>query len=262
MQKFRQTAQNHKRQGLTQVPAHAQAGSSPALRVATYGALASLALIVGYIEALMPLPVPIPGIKLGLGNVVVLYALAVMGPRPAFFVSLVKVIASSLLFGSPLVFVFSLAGALLSFAAMAVVIRVRSLSVLGVSLVGGVAHMLGQLAAVALILAPRVALFYLPVLVLAGAITGALVGIVCRMIMRATRPSSLLRRQMRRSPGQNSAAAGNTSAGSAAGGSDGNCAAGSAAAAAVSTAGSAGNASNAAADAGQDLPVKENESCQ
>lgn len=175
----------------------ARRGSSrvSALEVATYGLLAAVALIFGYVEALFPLPIPVPGIKLGLGNVVVLYALACFGWRAGLLVMLVKVVVSSLLFGNPAVLAYSLAGGVASFAAMWAALRWwRGLSIAGVSMLGGVFHMLGQCAVVSVVLAPYVALTYLPVLMVAGLLTGLLTGYLCRLVIRATGRSSLFRR--------------------------------------------------------------------
>lgn len=169
--------------------------SLAAADVATFGILAALALVCGYVEAVVPLPVPVPGVKLGLGNVVVLFALAAFGLRAGFAVMLVKVVACALLFGNPTLFVYSLAGGLVSFAAMALALHVRALSIVGVSMVGGVGHMLGQLAVVAAVLAPRVALAYLPVLLVAGLAAGLLTGYVCRLMIRVFGRSSLFARR-------------------------------------------------------------------
>ncbi|MEE8717588.1 MAG: Gx transporter family protein [Coriobacteriales bacterium] len=185
--------------GATARPSGARGrGQGSALRVATYGVLAALALIFGYLEALLPLPIPVPGIKLGLGNVVVLYALTCLGEGPGLAVMVVKVVASSLLFGSPTVFMYSFAGALASFAVMSLALRWSRLSLLGVSMLGGVAHMLGQLVVVGVVLTWQVAAFYLPVLVVAGLASGAVVGILCRLAIRATRNSAVLRDQRKR----------------------------------------------------------------
>ncbi len=166
--------------------------------VAACGLLACIALICGYVEAVFPLPVPVPGVKLGLGNVVVLFALVAFGWRAGLLVMFVKVAASALLFGNPTIFLYSLAGGLLSFGAMRVGVRLRPLSVVGVSMLGGVCHMLGQLAVVALVLAPYVALAYLPVLVAAGLATGLLTGYVCRLVIRTAGRSSFFARRRRR----------------------------------------------------------------
>lgn len=110
---------------------------------------------------------------------------------------LAKVSVSALLFGNPSVFAYSLAGALASFAAMWVALRIRAFSIVGVSMVGGVFHMAGQAAVVAFVLAPRVALAYLPILLVAGLLTGALTGYVCRAVARTVGRSSLFARRRR-----------------------------------------------------------------
>ena len=164
-----------------------------ALRVATYGVLASLALVFGWVETFVPAPVPVPGVKLGRGNFVVLYCLEALGARAAVVVMLVKVMASALLFGNPTVFAYSLAGGVVSLAAMVVALRTRAFSVVGVSVVGGVFHMAGQLAVVAVVLTPQVGLAYLPVLLVRGIVTGVVVGLSCRAVLAATASSSVLR---------------------------------------------------------------------
>ena len=166
-----------------------------ALEVATYGLLAAIALIFGYVEAVVPLPVAVPGIKLGLGNIVVLFTLAGFGAAPGACVALVKVVVSALLFGNPSLLMYSAGGAALSFAAMWEALHCCRLSIVGVSMVGGVFHMLGQLAVVAFTFSPYVALLYLPVLVVAGLVTGLLTGYVCRLVIRTCARSSLFRRR-------------------------------------------------------------------
>lgn len=152
--------------------------------VALYGVLAALALVFGYIEVLFPLPVPIPGIKLGLGNIVVLFALVAFGWRQCLAVMVVKVVASSLLFGNPAVLMYSLAGGVASCLAMCASSRLRCLSIAGVSMVGGVFHMFGQLAVVSAVLAWRVALAFAPVLIVSGLVTGFIIGYLCRLVIR------------------------------------------------------------------------------
>lgn len=168
-----------------------------ALEVATYGLLAAVALIFGYVEALFPLPLPVPGIKLGLGNIVVLFTLAGFGWRAGLAIALVKVVVSALLFGNPMVLMYSAGGAALSFAAMWVALHWSSLSIVGVSMVGGVFHMVGQLAVVAFTFSPYVALVYLPVLMISGLVTGLLTGYVCRLVIRTTAKSNLFKSRAR-----------------------------------------------------------------
>lgn len=168
-----------------------------ALEVATYGLLAAVALIFGYVEALFPLPLPVPGIKLGLGNIVVLFTLAGFGWRAGLAIALVKVVVSALLFGNPMVLMYSAGGAALSFVAMWVVLHWSRLSIVGVSMVGGVFHMVGQLAVVAFTFSPYVALVYLPVLMISGLVTGLLTGYVCRLVIRTTAKSNLFKNRAR-----------------------------------------------------------------
>lgn len=158
---------------------------SPGQRAATYGLLTALALVAGYLELLIPLPVNVPGIKLGLGNAVVLFALVRMGARPAFYVMLAKVVCSMLLFSTPQMMAFSLGGGVLSWAVMALAWRFWPFSEVGVSVLGGVAHNAGQLLVVALLLSPHTALINAPVLAVAGVVCGAVIGIILRGVLTA-----------------------------------------------------------------------------
>lgn len=156
-----------------------------AREVASYGVLTALCLILGYLEVLFPLPVAVPGVKLGLGNIVVLFALVAYGRKPAFVLMLFKVCSSALLFGNPAVFPFSMAGGLLSYAVMALVLPSGKLSLVGVSVLGGITHNLGQIAMVALLLGPAIALANVPLLMVAGVITGLAIGFICRASLKA-----------------------------------------------------------------------------
>lgn len=159
--------------------------TSPARRAALMGALTALALVAGYVEVLVPLPVTVAGVKLGLGNTVVLFALVRLGARPAGLLMLAKVLCSTILFANPQMFVFSLAGGVVSWAVMALAWRSGLFSVLATSILGGIAHNAGQLLAVALVLSPHVALVNAPVLAVAGLICGAAVGLLVHAILRA-----------------------------------------------------------------------------
>lgn len=158
---------------------------SPARRAALYGALTALALVAGYVEVLVPLPVTVPGVKLGLGNAIVLFALVRLGARPAAFLMLAKVLCTTLLFANPQMLVFSLAGGVLSWAVMAAAVQSRLFSVVATSILGGIAHNAGQLLMVALLLSPQVALINAPVLAAAGTICGAAIGVLVRAVLAA-----------------------------------------------------------------------------
>lgn len=160
---------------------------SPARRAALMGVLTALALVAGYLEVLVPLPVSVPGVKLGLGNAVVLFALVRLGARRAGLLMLAKVLCSTLLFANPQMLAFSLAGGVLSWAVMALAQKSGLFSVVAVSVLGGIAHNAGQLVAVALLLSVQVALVNVPVLAVAGAISGAVIGVVVSSVLRRVR---------------------------------------------------------------------------
>lgn len=150
---------------------------------ARVGVLSALALVFGYIETFIPLPVPAPGIKLGLANIVVLVALVLMDVRSAALVALVKVLASGFLFGNPVMMLYSAGGTLLAFAAMAALTRVRELSVVLVAIVGAILHNVGQLSVASVMLGTPYVWASAPVLIVAACATGALSGVATRYLL-------------------------------------------------------------------------------
>ena len=144
------------------------------------GVLAALALVLGYVETFIPLPVPVPGIKLGLGNIAILVALKSLDVKSAAIVALVKVLAAGFLFGNPVMMLYSAGGTVLAFAAMAALTRVRSLSVVLVAIAGAILHNAGQLAVASVILGTPLVWATAPVLVIAACATGALSGVAAR----------------------------------------------------------------------------------
>ncbi len=146
-------------------------------RLAVCGVLTALALTLGYLECLIPLPVGIYGIKLGLANLAVIVPLYLFGAKYAAVINLTRVILSSLLFGNTVSLAYSLAGGALSLAVMILARKYLKLSAAGVSVCGGVAHNTAQLCVAVLLLEQLRIAFYLPVLLICGAITGLLVGI-------------------------------------------------------------------------------------
>ena len=142
--------------------------------------LAALALVLGYVETFIPLPVPVPGIKLGLGNIAVLVALVVLDVRSAAAVALLKVLAAGFLFGNPLMMAYSAAGTLLAFAIIAVLNRIPGISVVLVAIAGAIFHNIGQLAVASVVLRTGLVWATAPVLVIAACVTGALTGAAVR----------------------------------------------------------------------------------
>lgn len=152
-------------------------------KTALYGLLVALAFIFSYIEVLVPIPVGIPGVKLGLANGVVLVALYLMRPADAAVISCLRIVLAGLTFGSPVSMLYSLCGGLLSFGIMWLCRRTDRFSVVGVSVAGGIAHNMGQLALAAVLLATPAVVWYAPVLLLTGTLTGALIGLLCRTLL-------------------------------------------------------------------------------
>lgn len=150
---------------------------------AQLGMLLALALLCSYIESLIPFNFGVPGIKLGLTNIVVILTMYLMGLKEAFLVSVARIILSGLLFGNLFAVVYSLAGGILSFLVMAFLKNVLKLNILTVSAAGGVFHNLGQLLVAALVIENMNLLYYMSVLFFAGVVTGILIGIVSREIV-------------------------------------------------------------------------------
>lgn len=146
--------------------------------IAFLGISASVALLLSYIEFLLPpLFAAVPGIKIGLPNVIILFVLYAVGVKAAAGVSFVRLCVSSLLFGNPVMFAYSAAGAVLSFLIMIVLKKTDKLSAVGVSVAGGVAHNLGQIFVAMLLLnTPQIA-YYMIVLTVTGTVSGVFIGL-------------------------------------------------------------------------------------
>ena len=154
-----------------------------ASKVAQYGLIAALALVLSYLESLVP-SLGVPGVKLGLPNIAIVFALYRLGWRDACIISLVRVFLVFLLFGNGAGLAYSLAGAALSLALMGLLKKTGKFSSVGVSVAGGVAHNGGQiLVAMALLETSRLA-WYLPVLWVSGTVAGVLVGIVSGVLVK------------------------------------------------------------------------------
>lgn len=154
-----------------------------ASKVAQYGLLTALALVLSWVESLVP-PLWVPGVKLGLPNLAIVFALYRLGWRDACVISLARVVLVALLFGNGAALAYSVAGAALSLALMGLLKRTGKFSSVGVSVAGGVAHNAGQiLVAMAMLETARLA-WYLPVLWISGTIAGVLVGIVSGVLVK------------------------------------------------------------------------------
>ena len=153
-------------------------------KIARMGLLVALSMILSYVESLIPAFVAVPGVKVGLANIVVIFALYTLGPIEALIVSLLRVILSSFLFGSVLSLLYSLSGALLSLGGMILMKKLKIFSTTVVSVTGGVLHNVCQILVACLVLETDVLLYYLPVLILSGVITGAVIGIIASLVIK------------------------------------------------------------------------------
>ena len=147
-------------------------------RVALCGMMVALAFILSYVEHLIPFNFGMPGVKLGLANLVVLLALYTLDLRDAFVIAVIRIVLTGLTFGGLFSMLYSLAGGLLSFVLMAFLSRKNLLGTSGVSICGGIAHNVGQLLVAMCVLETGNVWYYFPVLLISGAITGTLIGLV------------------------------------------------------------------------------------
>ena len=153
-------------------------------RVAVFGVFTALALIFSYVELLIPINFGIPGAKLGLANLVIIIVLYKTDWKEALLLSVVRIVLAGFLFGNLFGILYSLAGGILSLAVMALLKRSGAFSIIGVSMAGGVSHHVGQLIMSMLVVETYAVGYYLHVLLIAGLITGTLIGIAGREMLK------------------------------------------------------------------------------
>ncbi len=155
--------------------------------ISLLGVLCALAIVLAYLEALLPpISAAFPGIKMGLPNIVIVFILYRLGTLRAAAVSLVRLVVVSALFGSAVSFIYGLSGAMLSLCLMAILRKLDFFSSLGVSIAGAVAHNIGQILAAIVLLGRAEIAYYLPVLLLSGTVAGAVVGLCCALVLKKT----------------------------------------------------------------------------
>ena len=141
-------------------------------------------MMLSYLESVIILPATVPGIKIGLSNLAVVFLLYRFGWKEALAVNTARILLSSVLFGSLPGFLFSLSGAILSFICMLIAKKVQGSSVVFVSMTGGLSHNIGQLFCAMIMFSKSILLYYLPVLLITGLITGAFNGVLSLAILR------------------------------------------------------------------------------
>ena len=155
-------------------------------KVAVFGVFTSLALILSYVELLIPINFGIPGMKLGLANLLVVILLYKGCPRDALLLSVIRILLSGLIFGNMFSIFYSLGGGLLSLAVMVFLKKTGQFTVAGISIGGGTSHNVGQLLVAMFVVQTYQVGYYLPVLLIAGVITGAVIGILSAEVLKRT----------------------------------------------------------------------------
>lgn len=155
-------------------------------KVAVFGVFTSMALILSYVELLIPINFGIPGMKLGLANLLVVILLYKGCPRDALLLSVIRILLSGLIFGNMFSIFYSLGGGLLSLAVMVFLKKTGQFTVAGISIGGGASHNVGQLLVAMFVVQTYQVGYYLPVLLIAGVITGAVIGILSAEVLKRT----------------------------------------------------------------------------
>lgn len=161
-------------------------------RAAYFGVFTALALILSYVETLIPINFGIPGAKLGLANLIIVIVLYKTDWKEALLLSVTRIVLVGFLFGNMFSILYSLAGGILSLAVQAVLKKQGSFSVAGVSIAGGVSHNIGQLIVAMIVVETYQVGYYLPVLLIAGVLTGLLIGVISGGVLRRIRQIGLM----------------------------------------------------------------------
>lgn len=156
-------------------------------RVAYFGVFTALALMFSYIETMIPIQFGVPGIKLGLANIMVVIMLYKSSAREALLLSIVRIMLSGFLFGNLSSILYSIAGGLLSLGIMTLLKKQGGFSVIGVSVAGGVSHNIGQLIVAMLVVETYQVGYYFPVLLVAGVLTGLGIGVASQEVLKRIR---------------------------------------------------------------------------
>lgn len=156
-------------------------------RAAYFGLFTALALIFSYVESLIPFHIGIPGVKLGLANLIIVIALYKMQVKQVYLLAITRVVLAGFMFGNLFSIIYSLAGGLLSLTVMWFLKKNDGFSVIGISVAGGVFHNIGQLVIAMFVVESLDLVYYVPVLLIAGLITGLIIGITANEMLKRLR---------------------------------------------------------------------------
>ncbi len=153
-------------------------------KVAFLGMCIALSMILSFVESQIPPLAAVPGVKMGLPNIVMVFMLYKVGAKETAIVSILRVILVGILFGTPLSMIYSLAGAALSLTGMIILKKTNLFAPVTVSVVGGILHNVGQIATACIVMETAQIAYYLPVLFISGTIAGVLIGLCAAMILK------------------------------------------------------------------------------
>ncbi len=157
-------------------------------KLATLSVIVALAMVLSFLESRIPAFVAIPGIKVGLANIAVIFTVYKLGAREGVLISIIRVLLVSILFGSTVSLWYSLAGAILSLIVTILLKKYTNLAVVTVSVAGGVSHNLAQIGVACLLLETNIIVYYLPFLLLSGTVAGIAVGVASALLIKRVKP--------------------------------------------------------------------------
>lgn len=157
--------------------------------------LVTNAIIISFLESFIPIPIPVPGVKLGLGNIITMIAITFLGLKEVLFIVIIRCFVVALLTRGIVTLAFSLSGGILSALVMWFVYRylIRFFSIKGISIAGAIAHSTAQIVVASFILAQTVVFFYLPVLLISSVITGFITGTVAELAIEELRKKGIIK---------------------------------------------------------------------
>ncbi len=153
-------------------------------KVAFLGMCIALSMILSFVESQIPPLMAVPGVKMGLPNIVMVFMLYKIGAKDTAIVSILRVILVGILFGTPLSMIYSLVGAALSLIGMILLKKTNLFAPVTVSVAGGILHNIGQIATACIVMETAQIAYYLPVLLISGTIAGILIGLCAAMILK------------------------------------------------------------------------------
>lgn len=153
-------------------------------KVAFLGMCIALSMILSFVESQIPPLMAVPGVKVGLPNIVMVFMLYKIGAKETAIVSILRVILAGILFGTPLSMIYSLVGAALSLIGMILLKKTNLFAPITVSVAGGILHNIGQIATACFVMETAQIAYYLPVLLISGTIAGILIGLTAAMILK------------------------------------------------------------------------------